>query len=545
MLSLAGTVLAEEEPVSSGLVEQDAFIVGGEPKELVVDEARRCLYVSDFGSASVAVVDLGRGLVVRRMPVPAGPAGLALAPDQGALYVACYLGGCVVSIDLESGHTQSVSGPLAHPWDVAFVQGPLGQPLVAVSENEGDRVTFLAADNLSHVATVVTDHYPYYLATCTTAPWEGPNPSGSSRPCPGDSWQRTLYVACLGVNVGGRLEAIDLDRLAVCWRADTDKGAFGVAVLPPSSQTSGRVLVSSLTAGSLTVFDFAGKRQGRVVLGGEPRGLSPWGEAQVAVTLRDRDQVIGVDVERGEVIAEVAVGKEPVAVAGLASGGLDLDQNPLVVANRGDGTISVVGGGPGMPEFQDVGLEHRFARPIRVLNLRGVLGGYQEDGLALFKPEDPLTRAQAAKVLVSSLGLQTVEVEPAVVSYINVCEEQGEFPFDFVQEASRLGIVRGLDTWPPSFSPYQPVTRLQLVRMAARAAAAQGSALPAAAPPAPFVDIVSTDPDADLVAWAYAAGIVAGVPGEDGWLRLMPYTSVSRGQAAKIVFGLLAALHRR
>ncbi len=104
--------------------------------------------------------------------------------------------------------------------------------------------------------------------------------------------------------------------------------------------------------------------------------------------------------------------------------------------------------------------------------------------------------------------------------------------------------MSGVTLDPPRFKPYrQPVTRIQLTRMAVRAATAVGSPLPVPSGSSPFWDIKSTDPDLPTIMAAYQAGIVSGIPGADGHLRFQPYTPATRGQTARIVFNLLGALH--
>jgi hypothetical protein len=213
------------------------------------------------------------------------------------------------------------------------------------------------------------------------------------------------------------------------------------------------------------------------------------------------------------------------------------------VANQGDGTVSLLSPGDPVPEFTDVPLSHRFHREIRVLALRGALGGYQEAGATVFRPDDTLVRAQLAKVLVAALGLHTDVVESASVPFIDVPADMSTYPFDYIQEASRLGIVSGVTLDPPQFKPFQAVTRIQLARMAVRAAGAVGSPLPVPEGSSPFWDIKSTDPDLRIIMAAYQAGIVSGIPGADGHLRFQPYAPATRGQTARIVFNLLGALH--
>ena len=79
--------------------------------------------------------------------------------------------------------------------------------------------------------------------------------------------------------------------------------------------------------------------------------------------------------------------------------------------------------------------------------------------------------------------------------------------------------------------------------MVANAAEIAGSPLPAHPGPSPFADIAPSDPDFATIMAAYGAGLVSGVTGPDGTMILDPYASATRGQAAKVVDGLLGVIH--
>jgi hypothetical protein len=320
------------------------------------------------------------------------------------------------------------------------------------------------------------------------------------------------------------------------WARDTGEGSFDVRL--------------DAANGVLLVGDFVGRTLSRVTLGGalldtrplagSPRGLrlSPAGDLFAA--LQTVDQVATYDPTSGAGRGAERVGSRPGALTWVPDQG---GSAILAVANQGDGTVSLLSAGEPVPEFADVPLSHRFHREIRVLALRRALGGYQEAGAAVFRPDDTLVRAQLAKVLVAALGLHTETIEPASVPFADVPADTGTYPFDYVQEASRRGIVSGVTLDPPQFKPFRPVTRIQLARMAVRAAAAVGSPLPLPEGSSPFWDIKPSDPDLPTIMAAYQAGIVSGIPGADGHLRFQPYSPATRGQTARIVFNLLGALH--
>lgn len=500
------------------LNETGAYVVGGEPKYLLPDPSRGLLYVSDFVGEEIAVVDTGTGLVVRRLPAPGGPVGLALA-DDGDVFVASYFGDTLTLMDSDTGVARAVRRGVEAPWDVKMVRGPGGRPLVAVTEHHGDCVTFLDPVNLAQVGRVQTGYYPYQMDVNAAA--------------------GILYVAVYGGKDGGEVTAIDLGTLEELWTVGTGQGSFDVTVDP----VGGRVLVTDFVGRSLTQLSLAGTGARHDGMPGKPKaGLFGAGGADLWVALQTVDRVVRVNPATDAVTQSVPVGSLPGPMAWLprAEGA-----PALLVGNQGDGTVSLLTDGPPVAEFEDVPLGHPLHREIRALALRGAIGGYDLGGGAFaFRPDAGLMRAQIAKILVGALALHTEAIETAGTAFTDVPQETGEYPYDYVQEASRLGLVNGFATSPPVFKPYVPVTRIQLLRMAVRAATAMGSPLPVPSGGSPFYDVASADPDIAIIKAAHAAGLAGGILGGDGRLRLKPYDDADRGETAHVVFALLAALHR-
>lgn len=79
----------------------------------------------------------------------------------------------------------------------------------------------------------------------------------------------------------------------------------------------------------------------------------------------------------------------------------------------------------------------------------------------LFKPETPLTRAQAAVVLVQALGLDTGAADVPVGTYFN--DTVNHWARKFIDIARQNNIVAGTGT--RTFSPDSPVTREQMAVM--------------------------------------------------------------------------------
>ncbi len=191
-------------------------------------------------------------------------------------------------------------------------------------------------------------------------------------------------------------------------------------------------------------------------------------------------------------------------------------------------TTSVPGGG-----FTDVPAGHAFYEAIGALSAQGVISGYSD---GTFRPNAQLTRGQFTKIIVLALGKHTEEIEGAAnPSFSDVRYTGSSYPFDYVEEASALHIINGYSDG--TFAPSRNVTRLQLALMLVRAG---GDDL--AAPPAgyrcPFTD-VPANARSD-VAVAIFNGILSGKTES----VFDPYSPATRGQVAKMVYGLCKILQK-
>ncbi|MBK5257049.1 MAG: S-layer homology domain-containing protein, partial [Vicinamibacteria bacterium] len=192
---------------------------------------------------------------------------------------------------------------------------------------------------------------------------------------------------------------------------------------------------------------------------------------------------------------------------------------------------------PGPTSFADVAADHPFAEAISVLSRAGVVNGFADGS---FHPNDPVTRAQFAKMVVLAVGvpLPPVGVTP---TFGDVPVSDG-FPFIHVEAAAAAGIVKGLGTTTssgaPRFGPYLNVSRVQVALMLARAG---GEKLDP--PPAgilhPFYDVPALA-DAE-VQNIWAMEIARGRSA----VAFEPWASATRGQVAQMVFRLRSVLQAR
>lgn len=76
------------------------------PWHLVPDAAGARLYVNNFQSSRISVVDVARRSVVDSLTAQNGPAFMAFSPDRRLLYVSCFYTGKVLALDPASGRVE-------------------------------------------------------------------------------------------------------------------------------------------------------------------------------------------------------------------------------------------------------------------------------------------------------------------------------------------------------------------------------------------------------------------------------------------------------
>jgi hypothetical protein len=113
---------------------------------------------------------------------------------------------------------------------------------------------------------------------------------------------------------------------------------------------------------------------------------------------------------------------------------------------------------PVFPTFSDVAPGSPFYEYVETAALRGLLSGYPD---GTFRPNNPLTRAQAAKLLTSAR--EWPPVNPAEPSFVDV--GPGEWSYGYVEAAFARGVIGGYAD--RTFRPNAHVTRSQLAKMLA------------------------------------------------------------------------------
>jgi Bacterial Ig-like domain (group 1)/S-layer homology domain/Glucodextranase, domain B len=168
-------------------------------------------------------------------------------------------------------------------------------------------------------------------------------------------------------------------------------------------------------------------------------------------------------------------------------------------------------------DFTDVPADHFAAAAIAKLHARGIVQG----SAGLFRPNDPVTRAEFAKML---LGARSVQADPSTNPFSDVSLSHPLAPF--VTAAVKRGWATGQGE---NFFPGRAVSRYEASTMIVRAASLVPSETSA------FSDIA--DPVERLMIGAIVkAGIASGQNGAFG-----PHRALTRAEAAKMLEKILVA----
>lgn len=151
-------------------------------------------------------------------------------------------------------------------------------------------------------------------------------------------------------------------------------------------------------------------------------------------------------------------------------------------------------------QYHDVSTGSFAYDAVKTLSEAGIISGYPQ---SLFKPNDSITRAQAAVMINRHLKLTTVETP----SFTDV--SSSTFGADAIAAVQAAGIINGFKDG--TFKPNEPVTRAQMAKILENAYLSSNN-----------VKVASVEPFNDVTSehWAYesvlvlrASGITEGYPG--------------------------------
>jgi len=181
--------------------------------------------------------------------------------------------------------------------------------------------------------------------------------------------------------------------------------------------------------------------------------------------------------------------------------------------------------------FTDAG-DSPYESSINNLSTLGIVGGY-DDGS--FRPDNPLWRAQFAKMAVAALFIEVGEDDICTFDDAQALDPDNPlYPNAFVAVAAQNGIIRGYPD--NTFRFWNRVTRQQVITMVVRAA---GDNL--AEPEPGWQGVLSyADPDhGENIKKAEFNGLLGGIANLPAW---DPRLDATRGEAAEIVYRLLDCL---
>lgn len=128
--------------------------------------------------------------------------------------------------------------------------------------------------------------------------------------------------------------------------------------------------------------------------------------------------------------------------------------------------LGIVGGAVSAnssPLFVDVSNSHWAKKEIEYLYSKEIITGYEEKNAHYFKPDQQVTRAQAAKMIMTALDKP--EKKPAKPSFKDVSTKH--WASGWIEQANQMGIMSGNEEG--LFNPDAPLTRAQMSKILAMA----------------------------------------------------------------------------
>ena len=195
--------------------------------------------------------------------------------------------------------------------------------------------------------------------------------------------------------------------------------------------------------------------------------------------------------------------------------------------------------------FADVPGQHRFRAAILGMDelgiatgypLPGITGGHVPDGKdRVFRPDEPLLRAQLAKMICEAFDLPVTETMTSPFTDLGPDDPASLYPHEYVAALTAAGVIQGKTA--TRFDPYAPVTRAQAVTLLVRVLDAFGPGLlkdiSGQAPGAYYWE----PPHLDNLRKAYANDLLSSTI---DWLqRWDARAACSRGEAAQMLWNAL------
>ncbi len=182
--------------------------------------------------------------------------------------------------------------------------------------------------------------------------------------------------------------------------------------------------------------------------------------------------------------------------------------------------------------FVDVGLDYPYRVAIDGMADAELITGYPEHK---FRPDNPVWRAQFAKMIDGALSLRPTEAMTSPFTDLGPDDPESLYPHEYVAAAYASGITQGLS--PTIFGPFTDISRAQVVTMAVRALQnlRPGSLT---SPPSDYAGSVPAfspvhSPNMRLAEYnGLLDGLVGLGPSWDAW------ASASRGEVAQMLWNI-------
>lgn len=271
------------------------------PGNAVADYA----YVTNQSSSDLSIIDLDRMVEIERIPVPGRPAGIAVAPQLGAVFIVSPASKVLRRYGMPVGKPQA---------ERTLDGGPIG---VAVDERRGRvfvsdwynaRVWVIAAGDLSTLQVLSTGSAPAGLALSPDSRW--------------------LATADRDAN---QVSIFDAETLMLRHRVTVGLRPFGITFSP-----DGRLFSADVGSNTVTAVDPVGGR----VLGHAATRERPYAVAFAGgrgfVTNQYDDSVSVFDAQSLAAVAVIDTGEYPEGI------GTSADGRQIVVANWFSNSLTVI-----------------------------------------------------------------------------------------------------------------------------------------------------------------------------------------------------------
>ncbi len=173
--------------------------------------------------------------------------------------------------------------------------------------------------------------------------------------------------------------------------------------------------------------------------------------------------------------------------------------------------------------YPDVGEDHLNYEAVEYLDDLDIINGYPD---GTFKPEDPVNRAEAIKIIVGAFGVEKVEDAEEIFPDV----PQGEWFFDFVMSGQKAGVLSGYPDG--TFKPGATVNLAETLKMVVLAGKVD---LPSTVEQKVFMDVNKDEWYAPHALFARDNNIVFSH--DDG--KLHAEDNMTRGAFAEVIYRML------